>query len=160
MPAAGVYTNDPATLVVAFNCAALRAVPWVIGAGVAQVMTGVVGPPPTGVNVAPQVRGPAKANRMLAAVPVQSPVHAVNVYPELAVALSPMLIDTGIVTEQAVPPAPQLMPAACTFPPVGGVIVNVYGGPDVCADAGAAATANTDSTRIITHNALDISVPL
>jgi len=118
-------------VVVAFNCAALRAVPWVIAAGVAHVMTGVVCPPPTGVKIAPQVRGPANASTMLAAVPVQSPVHAVNVYPALAVALTPRLNGTGIVTEQAVPPAPQLMPDACTLPPVGGVIVNVYGGPDV-----------------------------
>ena len=42
----------------------------------------------------------------------------------------PSVIDAGIVTEQAVPPAPQLMPAPVTFPPVGtGEMVSVYGGP-------------------------------
>ena len=35
----------------------------------------------------------------------------------------------GMFTEQAVPPAPQLIPAARMFPPVGGVTVSVYGGP-------------------------------
>jgi hypothetical protein len=41
----------------------------------------------------------------------------------------PSVIATGIVTAQAAPPAPQLIPAPVTFPPVGGVIVSVYGGP-------------------------------
>ena len=41
----------------------------------------------------------------------------------------PSVIATGIVTAHAVPPAPQLIPAPVTFPPVGGVIVSVYGGP-------------------------------
>ena len=41
-PAAGVYANVPCTLAVAFNCVALNAVPAVIGAGVAQVIVGVV----------------------------------------------------------------------------------------------------------------------
>jgi hypothetical protein len=41
----------------------------------------------------------------------------------------PIVSATGIVTEQAVPPAPQLIPAPVTRPPVGGVIVSVYGGP-------------------------------
>ena len=53
-----------------------------------------------------------------------------NVYPELAVAAMPIVSATGIVTAQAVPPAPQLIPAPVTRPPVGGgVIVSVYGGP-------------------------------
>ena len=41
----------------------------------------------------------------------------------------PSVIATGIVTAHAVPPAPQLIPAPVTLPPVGGVIVSVYGGP-------------------------------
>jgi hypothetical protein len=64
-----------------------------------------------------------------AAVPLQSPDQPVNVYPEFAVAVIPSVIATGIVTAHAVPPAPQLIPAPVTFPPVGGVIVSVYGGP-------------------------------
>ena len=38
VPAAGEYTNVPATLDVAFNCEALNAVPYVIPAGAAQVI--------------------------------------------------------------------------------------------------------------------------
>jgi hypothetical protein len=64
-----------------------------------------------------------------AAVPLQSPDQPVNVYPELAVAWIPSVSATGIVTAQAVPPPPQLIPAPLTRPPVGGVIVSVYGGP-------------------------------
>ena len=41
VPAGGVYTNEPGTVVVAFNCVAPRGVPKRIGAGVGQVMTGV-----------------------------------------------------------------------------------------------------------------------
>ena len=41
----------------------------------------------------------------------------------------PTVIGAGIVTEQLVPPAPQLIPAPATLPPVCGVIVSVYGGP-------------------------------
>ena len=42
----------------------------------------------------------------------------------------PSVSAAGIVTAHAVPPAPQLMPAPVTFPPVGdGAIVSVYGGP-------------------------------
>jgi hypothetical protein len=41
----------------------------------------------------------------------------------------PSVIAAGIVTEQPVPPAPQLIPAPWIVPPVGGVIVSVYGGP-------------------------------
>ena len=44
-------------------------------------------------------------------------------------ASTPTVIAAGIVTAQTVPPAPQLIPAPATFPPVGGVIVSVYGGP-------------------------------
>ena len=40
-----------------------------------------------------------------------------------------MVIGAGIVTAHAVPPAPQFSPAPATLPPVGGVIVSVYGGP-------------------------------
>ena len=48
----------------------------------------------------------------------------------LGVAEIPSVIDAGIVTAHAVPPAPQLIPAPVTLPPVGeGEIVSVYGGP-------------------------------
>src|SRR5678815_3707638 len=41
VPAAGQYANVPGTLAVAVNCVALRAVPVVMSAGFAHVMTGV-----------------------------------------------------------------------------------------------------------------------
>ena len=47
----------------------------------------------------------------------------------LGAAETPSVIDAGIVTEHAVPPAPQLMPAPWMVPPVGSVTVSVYGGP-------------------------------
>jgi hypothetical protein len=81
------------------------------------------------VNVALQVRGPFSVSRYAGLVPLQSPVHAVNANPALAVASMPIDIVAGIVTEQAGPPAPQLMPAAWIFPPAGGVTTSVYGGP-------------------------------
>ena len=40
VPAVGPYRNVPGTEAVAFNCVALKAVPNVMAAGVAQVMTG------------------------------------------------------------------------------------------------------------------------
>ena len=40
VPAAGVYAKVPDTEAVAFNCVALNAVPYVIAAGGAQVITG------------------------------------------------------------------------------------------------------------------------
>src|ERR671927_206744 len=40
-PSAGVYTNVPGVLAVAFSCVAPSAVPYVMSAGAAQVMTGV-----------------------------------------------------------------------------------------------------------------------
>jgi len=80
-------------------------------------------------NTAPHARGPFRSTEVDADVPLQSPDQPVNVYPLLAVPWMPSLIATGIVTAQAVPPAPQLIPAPVTFPPVGGVIVSVYGGP-------------------------------
>ena len=43
LPAAGLYTKVPGTLAGAFNCVALRAVPYVIGAGFAQVIVGITG---------------------------------------------------------------------------------------------------------------------
>ena len=46
VPAAGVYTNVPATLAVAFNCVPLSAVPKVMLAGAAHVIVGVVFPVP------------------------------------------------------------------------------------------------------------------
>jgi hypothetical protein len=87
------------------------------------------GVPPAGVNSAPHVRAPFNASRCAGVPPLQSPVHAVNVYPALGVASRPIDIAAGIVTAQAVPPAPQAMPAARIIPPVGGVTVSVYGGP-------------------------------
>ena len=85
--------------------------------------------PPGGAKFAVHVRAPCKLTEYDADVPLQSPDQPVNVYPELAVAAMPIVIATGIVTAHAVPPAPQLIPAPVTLPPVGGVIVSVYGGP-------------------------------
>jgi hypothetical protein len=85
--------------------------------------------PPAAVNVAAHVRAPCKLIEVDADAPLQSPDQPVNVYPLLAVAWIPSVIATGIVTAHAVPPAPQLMPAPVTLPPVGGVTVSLYGGP-------------------------------
>jgi len=41
VPVAGLYTNVPGTFAVAFNCAALSAVPAVTAAGVVHVIVGV-----------------------------------------------------------------------------------------------------------------------
>ena len=41
VPAGGRYANTPATLAVAVNCGAPSAVPYVMAAGFAQLMTGV-----------------------------------------------------------------------------------------------------------------------
>src|ERR671923_79857 len=41
VPAAGVYVNVPGTLLVAFSCVPLNGVPYVISAGVGQVMVAV-----------------------------------------------------------------------------------------------------------------------
>src|SRR4051812_645980 len=41
VPAAGSYTNEPATLAVAFSCVALSAVPYAMSAGADQVIAGV-----------------------------------------------------------------------------------------------------------------------
>ena len=87
------------------------------------------GVPPAGANSAPQARAPFNASRYAGVAPLQSPVHPVNVYPALGVASRPIDIAAGIVTVHAVPPAPQLIPAPCTLPPVGDVIVSLYGGP-------------------------------
>ena len=40
-PAAGVYTNVPGTLAVAFSCVALSAVPYAIAVSVGHVIVGV-----------------------------------------------------------------------------------------------------------------------
>ena len=77
-----------------------------------------------------QVRGPFRLTQSDGRLPTQSPVQPPNVYPALGAAEMPNVIDAGIVTAHAVPPAPQSMPAPVTFPPVGiGEIVSVYGGP-------------------------------
>src|SRR5919109_769211 len=41
VPAAGAYANVPGTLLVAFSCVALSAVPYVMSAGAGQVMVAV-----------------------------------------------------------------------------------------------------------------------
>jgi len=115
----------------------LMPAPWIlppVGGVIVSVYGGPVGsppppPPPIGVNVALHVRGPFSAIHWLGDVPVQSPVHDVNTYPMLAVAETPSVIAAGMVTEHAVPPAPQLIPAPAIVPPAGDVIVSVYGGP-------------------------------
>src|SRR5438105_4044983 len=43
VPAVGVYRNAPATFAVAFNCAALSAVPYTIAVGMVHVSVGVAG---------------------------------------------------------------------------------------------------------------------
>jgi len=59
VPAAGEYTNVPATLAVALSCALPSAVPYVIAAGVAHVIVGTVFV--FAANVPPHVRGPVSA---------------------------------------------------------------------------------------------------
>jgi hypothetical protein len=138
----------------------LMPAPWMlppVGGVIVSVYGGPLGsppppppPPPVAVKVAPQVRGPFRATHCVGVFPVQSPVHAVNVYPAFAVAPMPSVIDAGIVTEHAVPPAPQLIPAPWMPPPVGGVIVSVYGGPSGgAAGTNVAVQAVDDSTSTL-----------
>ena len=73
VPEVGEYANDPGTLVVASSWVPLNAVPYVMAAGVAQVMVGVLGegnggfellPPPELPQPVMDTRRTQKANRL------------------------------------------------------------------------------------------------
>ena len=75
-------------------------------------------------NVAVHVFTPSTVTVVVAPVPEQLPPQDANECVASGVAVSVTGVDDGNVTEQAAPPAPQVIPPPVTVPPDGGVTFN------------------------------------